>query len=166
MSTAKKPTPAAAPAEAPPEKKKGKSVLLLAVIGLVVLGGLGAGGWFLAPKFLGARPEAAEAKPKAEEVKATVALGSVVVNLAGEPRRYLRVAASLGVPGSKEVKEVEEAKAQVLDLLISVLGGADLDTLLSDDGRADLKAELLERVRAELGLTKVAKLYFTEFLVQ
>src|SRR3954470_1118013 len=99
-------------AEAAPAKK---SMLLPLIIGMVVMAVLGAGGWFfLAPKFLGT----AQAKPvshKPPPVKATVPLGSVVVNLPGEAKRYLRVGISLGVPAATEAKEVEEHKSQLLD---------------------------------------------------
>ncbi len=161
MSNVKAPAPAAA--EAAPAKKK--PLLLLLVVGIVLLGGLGAGGWFLAPRFLG-KPAPAEAKPKVEEVKATVSLGGVVVNLAGETRRYLRVAISLGVTDAKEVKEVEESKPQLLDLFISALSSAEADALTSEDERTELKKTLLERIHGELKLHKVARIYFTEFVIQ
>src|SRR5215470_12809568 len=84
------------------------------VIALVVLGGLGAGGWLLAPRFLHRTAAPAEAKPAPVVVKATVPLGAVVVNVLGQTRRYVRVSLSLGVANVKEVKEVEESKAQLL----------------------------------------------------
>lgn len=164
MSNAKAPAPAAAEPEAAPAKKK-KPLLLLLVVGVVLLGGLGAGGWFLAPRFLG-HPAPAEAKPKVEEVKATVSLGGVVVNLAGESRRYLRVAISLGVTSLKEVKEVEESKPQLLDLFISALSAAEAESLMSEDERTELKEALLERIHEELKLHKVSRIYFTEFVIQ
>lgn len=167
MSNAKAPKPAAAPpAESAAAPAKKKPVLLLAVVGVVLLGGLGAGGWFLAGHFLG-KPAPAEAKAKVEEpVKATVPLGGVVVNLAGETRRYLRVAISLGVASPKEAKEVEESKPQLLDLFISALSATEVEALMSEDERVELKESLLQRIHAELGLKKVSRIYFTEFVIQ
>lgn len=158
--------PAAAdapPAAAPPKKSP---LLLYGAVALVVLAAAGAGGWFLYPRvFGGAKSGAAEARVEVP-VKATVSLGAVVVNLAGDPRRYLRVAVGLGVPGPKEAKEVEEMKSQLLDLLIGVLSSAEVDTLTSEDGRAGLKDELLSRIREELKLERVGRVYFTEFVIQ
>jgi len=150
------------PAEAP---KKRSPLLLYGVVGLVVLAVLGAGGWFLVPRFFGAKPPAAEAKVE-DPIKATAPLGAVVVNLNGETRRYLRVAVHLGVPGPKDLKAIEEAKPQILDLVITVLSSAEVDTLASEDGRAELKEELLGRIREDLGLTKVGRVFFTEFVIQ
>ncbi len=153
-------------AESPPPKRK-SPFLLYAVAGVVVLGLLGAAGWFVVPRFLGAgKTGHAEAKPE-EAVKATVPLGAVVVNIAGtEARRYLKVGVELGVPGPKDVKTVEEWKPQLLDLLITVLSATSLEALSTGEGRVELKRALLARIRNELGLKKVSQVYFTEFVIQ
>ena len=152
--------------EALPQPVKGKGrLVVVAGLGLLVLTGGGAGAWWL---FLRApREDAAAHKPKVvEPVRVTVPLGPVVVNLNGEARRYLRVAASLGVAGPKEAKEVEERKPQLLDLLISVSSSAEVDVLTSEKGRTGLKETLLGRIHGDLGLSHVARVYFTEFVIQ
>jgi flagellar basal body-associated protein FliL len=163
MSTAAPPAAAAAEAEAvAPPKKRGPLVPLIA--GVVLLGALGGGAWFLYPKFFGAAQ--AKAAPVEPPIKVTVPLGAVVVNLKGETRRYLRVGVSLGVPAAADAKEIEEHKSQLLDVLISALSAADLETLTSDEGKAQLKKGLLARMREQLHLKKVARVYFTEFVIQ
>jgi flagellar basal body-associated protein FliL len=139
---------------------------LKSVIALVVLGGLGAGGWFIAPRVLHRTTAPAEAKPAPVVVKATVPLGAVVVNVLGQTRRYVRVSLSLGVPNAKDVKEVEESKAQLLDLVIAVLASREAEALAREEGREKVKAELLERIHHELKLEHVARVYFTEFVIQ
>jgi flagellar FliL protein len=153
----------AAAAAAVPKKKVG--VMKLAIIAVVALGALGGGGWFLAPRLLGKAPLAA-AKPAPVVVKATYGLGPVVVNIAGEARRYARVGVSVGLPSAKDLKEVEEAKAQLLDLIIAVLSEHEAEELVTADGREQVKEEMLERIREELHLEKVARVYFTEFVIQ
>lgn len=151
-----------------PAGAKRKSPLrLYALIGLVLLGALGGGGWFLAARMRApAEAPEAEAKPPAP-VKATLFLGSVVVNIGPpESRRYLKVGVELGVPDGKDTKEVEEHKAQILDLLISVFATASLEVLGSEEGRGSLKKALVERIHEELRLEKVSRVYFTEFLIQ
>jgi flagellar FliL protein len=168
--------PATAPAAAaaaevsetlPPRRKP---VMLYALIGVVVVG-FGAGGFFLAPRLLGGGAGHSEAKTEAKTeekelpTKATVPMGSVVVNLA-ETKNYVKVGLELGVADVKEVKEVGEAKARVLDLLITMLSTTPADTLASGEGRLELKEELLAKIREELGLHKVSRVYFTEFVIQ
>ena len=101
--------------------KRKAPLRLYALIGIVLLA-LGGGGWFfLARMRTHAEVPAAEAKPP-EPVKVTAPLGSLVVNIgAPETRRFLKVGVDLGVSDEKAAKEVEEHKAQILDLLISVL---------------------------------------------
>ena len=171
-SNAKAPASGARPPDPPAElvmpaepAKKRSPLLIYGVVGLVALGALGAGGWFLVPRVFGAKPATPAAKVE-EPLKATAPLGSVLVNLNGETRRYLRVAVYLGVPSAKDIKAIEEAKPQILDLIITVLSSADVDTLASEDGRAELKEELLGRIREDLGLSKVGRVYFTEFVIQ
>ena len=145
-------------------KKRGMLVPLL--IGVVLLGAIGAGAWFFVmPKFLGtAQAKAAPVEPP--PVKVTVPLGPVVVNLTGEAKRYLRVGLSLGVPAAADAKEVDEHKSQLLDLIISVFSAAEMETLTSEEGKTELKDELLERMHKELHLKSVSRVYFTEFVIQ
>lgn len=172
MATSKPPT--VAPEEsisAPLAKKPSPMRLVIVVVAVVLVAGLGAGGWLLLPRFMGKPTAAAAAPPAAVEtaVKTTVPFGALVVNLNGEARRYLRVAVSLGLSSArdaKESKEVEEAKPKVLDLLIGVLSSAQAESLLSEDGRAELKELLVDRIHEELGLEKVSRIYFTEFVIQ
>ena len=150
--------------EVAPKKKRG--LLIPLVIGVVVLAGLGAGGWFfVVPKFFGTA-HAKPAEPKEPPVKATAPLGAVVVNLKGEARRYLRVGVSLGLPDSHDAKEIEEHKSQLLDLLIQVFSAAEIETLTTEEGKAELKEELLEKMRDDLHMKKVLRVYFTEFVIQ
>lgn len=175
MSSEPQAKPAPAPAAAGTEAietaeqaapKRRAPVRLYALIALVLLAVLG-GGWFFAARFR-TPSSPAEAEVKREpRVKATLSLGSVVVNIGPpESRRYLKVGVELGVPDHKDTKEVEEHKAQILDLLISVFATSSLDVLGSEEGRAGLKKTLIARIHEELELEKVSRVYFTEFMIQ
>jgi flagellar FliL protein len=162
-------TAAETPAEgeaAPTRKPRGKLVVLLVVL-VVGLGGAGGAAWLLLPRVLGraAAPEKAEARPE-PPVRATVPLGAVVVNIAGEGRRYLKVGVDVGVADARAVKKVEEHKPQMLDLTITVLSRKDAATLSAPEGRAALKDELLAGMRGLPGLDAVVRVYFTEFIIQ
>ena len=148
-----------------PVQKSGKGRLMVFLLaGLVLGGGLGAGAWFFMPGLFGRGGKPAE--PPKVVVKATVPLGAVVVNLNGQERRYLRVGVSLGVADPKHAKEIEEHKSQLLDLVISVFSAADTEDLMSEEGKTEIKDGLLERMREELHLESVARVYFTEFVIQ
>jgi flagellar FliL protein len=149
---------------APAPARSKRSLVLVAVIGVVLVAGAGAGVWFLLPR--GQRAVAAKVVPADPEVKVTVPLGAVVVNLTGETRRYLRVGVSLGVPATADARLVEEHKSQLLDLFIAVLSSTPPDTLSTPDGKAAIKDTLLARIHEELHLGKVVRVYFTEFVIQ
>ena len=152
--------------EDPPPKKKTRALLFL-VVAVVLLGGGGAGGWFfVVPRYF-AHAKAEPETPPEEPVHETVSLGSIVVNVtSAQSRRYVKVGVSLGVPSEAVAKEVEKHKPELLDLLVTVLSTAELETLESGTGRTELKDELLSRIKDEVGLTRVVRVYFTEFLIQ
>jgi flagellar FliL protein len=156
---------AGAPEGAP---AKAKSPLLIYGIGaLVFLVVVGAAAWFLMPRLTGGGAAAHPEPPPELPVKATVPLGSVIVNLGPpEAKHYLKVGVELGVTSFKEAKEVEEKKAQILDLVITVLSTTPIETLGSGEGRLELKRSLVERMHEELRLEHVSRVYFTEFLIQ
>src|SRR5688572_11259176 len=103
--------------EEAPEKKRSKLPIL--IVAVVLLAGLGAGGWFLAPRFLGGAKAAPEEALVEEPIHAVVPLGSIVVNVNNpDARRYVKVGVELGVPTAVAAKEVEKHKPQLLDLLV------------------------------------------------
>ena len=158
-------------AEAPAPTRRLPVRLLLLLVGAVLLvAGLSAWGWLSFVRHAPAKAEAPEAQEKpaaAAPVKATLSVGSVVVNIgAPDTRRYLKVGVEIGVTDARETKELEEHKAQIVDLVISIFGAASLEVLGSEEGRLDLKKALLERIHEELRLEKVSRVYFTEFVIQ
>jgi flagellar basal body-associated protein FliL len=150
-------------ATAQPPSRMSRWLIVGVVFGLLGMAGIGAGAWFLLPRG-GAR--VAKAVAVEPEIKVTVPLGAVVVNLSGETRRYLRVGVSLGVPANSDARVIEEHKSQLLDLFIAVLSAAQPDSLTSPEGKAAMKDTLLSRIHEELHLSKVGRVYFTEFVIQ
>jgi flagellar FliL protein len=152
------PTPAATPA------RRRRWPLLAAGAGLLLVALAGAA-WVVLPRRVPAGPGGAP--PSAPTPTATVSVGGIVVNLADPgQRRYLKVAVDLGVATARDAKVVEEHKAQILDLVITVFSSKPAEALASAEGRAQVKDELLRRLRTELGLAAVRRVYFTEFLIQ
>jgi flagellar basal body-associated protein FliL len=151
--------------------KRKRSILRYGLIALVLVGLLGAGGWFLSPWLPAwarlARPEAKAEVKREPPIKHTVPVASLVVNLGRpESRRYIKIAVELGVAAAKHSKEVEEHKSQITDLIISTLAVTPVEALADEKGRAELKLELVEKIHAELKLEAVRRVYFTEFVIQ
>ena len=169
--------PAAAPAavdaeeEGAPKPKRKGSLVRYGVIGLVVVAVLGGGLWFLSP-YLPAwarlSSSSAKAAVKVEPpVTHTVPVANLVVNLGRpETKRYLKIGVELGLTSAKYAKEVEEHKSQITDLIISMLAETPVEALAEEDGRTELKRELVEKIREELKLEAVRRVYFTEFVIQ
>ena len=151
-------------AAVPSQGRRTGRLLIRTAIVLMAISSLGGAAWLVLPRLpFGGRAKAATVEPT---INATVSLGAVVVNLRGETRRYLRVGVSLGVPTTKDGREIEDHKSQLLDLFIAVLSTAEPEALTSADGKSAIKDALLARIHDELHLTKVGRVYFTEFVIQ
>ena len=153
-----------------PPAKKGRSKLLTIGGPLIVLllGGAGAGFWYVQNVRAAGT---AEKKPVQQESEATGLLqfGAFTVNLADPGgRRYLRVVVHLVLPDAEEAKKIEEE-----DIVMSKVRAAMLDTLsgrlateLSQPaGRTALKHAIVEAA-AHAGHMEVRDVLFQEFIVQ
>ena len=91
----------------------------------------------------------------------------LVVNLAetnGE--RYLKVDLVLQMSAPELSEELLAKKAQVLDLLITVLSRKNLEAVATPVGKNMLKEEIMEKINAQLETGSISNIYFTEFVVQ
>jgi len=131
--------------------------------------------------------KAEEQHPKAEEKKAEgghgeakgghgegkgkeapsnlVALPAFVVNLADpNARRYLKIVLNVEVTGNPELLEANQAKIRdALLMLLSTKTSQDLSTL---EGKILLRKEIVDRLNQAIGQAKVARVYFTDFVIQ
>jgi len=99
--------------------------------------------------------------------QSTLHLETFVLNLAdANQRAYLRVGIDLGL--NQEAKRAEETVpvAEVRDTILSVLGDARVDNLMTSAGKAKLKQDLLRALRERVPELGVEEVYFTEFLIQ
>jgi flagellar protein FliL len=190
---AKKQAEAEAPEE---KKKSGFLKYIILVILLLALAGGGYFAYlkFFAAKHAAPAPadSAAEATPKAEEHPAPkeekkaeggeakgghgekgkdkapsniVALPAFVVNLADpNARRYLKIVLDVEMTGNPELIEANMAKIRdSLLMLLSSKTSQDLSTL---EGKIMLRKDIVDRLNQALGQSKVARVYFTDFVIQ
>jgi len=134
----------------------------------------------------GAKTEEKQA-PKAEEKKAaesgghgeakggkggkdktpsnTVSLPPFVVNLADpNARRYLKIVLDVEMAGNPELLEANQAK--IRDALLLLLSSKTSQDLASLEGKILLRKEIADRMNQTLGQAKVARVYFTDFVIQ
>lgn len=140
-------------------KAGGKSHGLGVVLSIVMLAG--AGIWFWASH--GTESSANQSV----RVRSILHLETFVLNLAdADQRSYLRVGIDLGI--NREAKRGEDLApvAEVRDTILSVLGEAKGNDLMTTVGKAKLKADLLRALQERVPQIGAEEVYFTEFLIQ
>lgn len=171
--------------------KKSKKKLIIIIISVLLLGVLGAGGFFGYKWWMGRShaPAAENATEKAEgqggEAKAKgegsadnasagpegvgelVSIPPLLVNLA-EPqgRRYLKLALDIEVKDKIAADELNKSMPKVKDALILLLSSKTYEDLGSLENKILLKKEVVERLTLVLGEQKVLRVYITEIVVQ
>jgi flagellar FliL protein len=161
-------TPAAAPAPAP---KKGKRLIVLSAVGVLLFGGGGAGAYWMTRRGVvsaeaGAEKEAAHAK---ETPRGVLAFEPFVVNLTdGGGGRFLRVKVTLLVDAeeAEKLSKNEVTMARTRSAILELLAEQSSDHLVTAAGKAELKKAILERAGHVLAPAKVDDVLFSDFVVQ
>ena len=160
----------AAPADGAPaakaKKKLPMKLIIIAVGGLLVVGG----GGFGAYKMFFSHDEHEE-KPKVAEVKPAVFvdLPDVLVNLstAGTDRtQYLKVKIVLEVPDAEIVGKIQPLMPRVMDAFQTYLRELRPTDLDGSAGLYRLKEELTRRVNASVAPNHITAVLFKEIIVQ
>lgn len=175
--------------EAPGKSKS--NVVLLAVVGLVVLALVGAGGFFAAStlgganKTKGAREEPAKGESakeskggeggeggrgeegKKEGPSNVVPLDPIIVNLIGDDgRRLMKLTMHLAMATTTGATEAQGMMPQIKDSVITLLSSRTAEELLTPDGKARLKEQVMTRVNSLLIGEAVKNVFFVEFIIQ
>ncbi|MDO9412221.1 MAG: flagellar basal body-associated protein FliL [Pseudolabrys sp.] len=155
---------AAEGAAAAKSKLPSKKLMIMALAGVLVIGGGGFGGYKLF------------AKPKPEEVKANVVkpatfvdLPDVLVNLAnsgGDRTQYLKVKIVLELPDPLLVAQIQPLMPRVMDAFQTYLRELRATDLDGSAGLYRLKEELTRRVNVAVAPNKITAVLFKEIVVQ
>lgn len=183
-------------AEQPEKKKSGFLKYVILMLLLLLLGGGGYFAYLKFFMAKPAPPAAAETTetPKAEEHAAPaeekkaegghgeakgghgekgkdkapsniVSLPPFVVNLADQnARRYLKVVLDVQMTGNPELIEANMAK--IRDSLLLLLSSKTSQELATLEGKITLRREIVDRLNQALGQAKVARVYYTDFVIQ
>ena len=94
-----------------------------------------------------------------------VNLPPFVVNLADQnARRYLKLVIAVEMAGQPELLEANKAK--VRDALLMLLSSKTSEELSTLEGKILLRKEIVDRLNQALGQATVARVYFTDFVIQ
>ena len=162
-----------------------KKLIIIGVGVVLLLGGGGAGVYFLKPDWLpesirpkgkeGAHAGAAGEGEKGKNVKkeehgheVAADLDVFVVNLAGSGQtRYLRTMLSLGVKDEHMKEKIKQLSGKIRHSVIMYLTERKVDELADPEGKNKLRQELQKQINQAIGEEKlVTNVYFKEFLIQ
>ena len=160
----------------PGEGAQKKGFPLKLVILLVVVLGLGGGGFFawksgMLNRFFGGEKQAHASKAEKKEVPLDVgpmkSLDTFIVNLA-DPlgKRYLKVKMDLELSDEKVVPELEKRLPQLKDTILTTLCSKTYEEIGTLEGKMQLRMEIQARLNQHLKAGKIKNIYFTEFIVQ
>jgi flagellar protein FliL len=156
-----------AAAEAAPAPKGGRTVLILAVAGIVA--GLGAGFFGVGP-ILAKKKAATHAAPKkAEKAEAAInhAIENIVLNPAGSGgAHFLMVTATFELKDAGAEEFMKTHEAEIRDRLLALFGRRTVEELTEISARETLKKEVLDAIAPLFPKGAVEKVFFPQFVIQ
>jgi flagellar protein FliL len=150
---------------APAKRKLSLKVILMAVGGLVAIGGIGGGAYF----FFAHKSEAATA---ANQVKPPVFLDmpDILVNLSSggsnERTQYLKVKVVLELPDQELSAQIQPVMPRIMDTFQTYLRELRPTDLDGSAGLYRLKEELTRRVNAAIAPNQINAVLFKEIVIQ
>jgi flagellar FliL protein len=168
------------------EENMSKNVIIIICAAFVLLIGMMGAGFFLmwsqmsaavaqVQKENGAQEagDAEDAPEEQENIGPLYRLDTLIVNLGDHGgKRYLRTTMELElnpnekVDNSEVVEEVEKRLPQIRDSILMVLPTKLYADISTTSGKIALRDELIGKLNLLLKKGKIAKIYFTEFVVQ
>ena len=154
----------AAAAEPAKKKKPLAKIIIISVSVLIVLAGGGLG----AAYFLGHTGPAKKAVPApAPVIGALWPMEPFIVNLLdNQGERYLKIIMQLEVSNPLTLAELEQLKPKLRDNVLDLFTAKTYNELMEMGGKQRLRDEVAARVNSYLTKGKVAKVYFTDFVIQ
>lgn len=149
-------------------KKSSKKIILLALIGVVVLGAGGAGAWLVLGS-KGDAKEAHQAPPPPPPV--FVNLEPFTVNLQAEDEdHYLQAAISLQVKDEEAAERIKQNMPQLRSRLLMLLSSKTASELGTAEGKRKLSDEIVAQVKQPFAKgaagQEVGGVFFTDLVIQ
>ncbi|MCU0589662.1 MAG: flagellar basal body-associated FliL family protein [Syntrophobacteraceae bacterium] len=151
------------------EPKKG-SPLIKIIILVVILAGLGGGGFFAYGKFIKKAPAEGEQSPVAAahpEKQVICDWDPMLVNLADPGgKRYLKLGMKVELNNDRVLEEVKNRSFQIKDAMLMVLSSKEFDDIATPSGKQALKQEIVAQMNKIVKQGQVKDIFFTDFIVQ
>ncbi len=172
------PAPAAEGTEAPPAKGGPKLIIIAAVAGLVLGGGVGA--FVIAPKMGGGAAHAAEVTGEGEHAAAegdghggpaaataVHTIENLVINPANtNGSRFLLVTTTIVAKDEAAAAELKDRDAEIRDGIVTLLGGRTIEQLSDPSARDVLKSDLAAAIGALFKEGTVKRILLPQFVIQ
>lgn len=147
-----------------------KKMIIFAVIGVVLLLGIGAGLYFTG-MIGGKKDKEAETTEHASKKDAPgfyYDMPDIVVNLSDEDRkqRFLKLSISIEIPSKEDTAKLEAVMPRITDHFQTYLRELRVEDLRGSAGIYRLRQELLARVNSAADPVEVRDVLFREILVQ
>ncbi len=161
-----------APAEKAGSKKKLFIIIGIAVLVLLIGGGIGA--WYL----LKEKPVDEETKTPAQQIPVPnlkpqsqigpmVNVDEFIVNIiSGDAAHYVKASLTFELTNEQVKAEVEQRMPQMRDAVLLLISNKTYEELQDLQGKKQLKAELTTKINSFLQTGQVAAIFFTNFVVQ
>jgi flagellar FliL protein len=144
-----------------PQKGKGGAVkwIIVGMIVLVIIGAAAAGAFYFLPQMTGAQGV------KKEQPAIAWTLEPFIVNLA-DGDRYLKIVMQFEVHDPALPHELDMVKPRIRDAILDLLCSKSQADLVDPAGKQKLREEIIVQVNMALTTGKIAKVYFTDFVIQ
>jgi len=114
-----------------------------------------------------AKKDAKGSKGKAKKTLKPVSLPPLTVNLADPPgNRSLRLGLDVEITHLDAIASLKINKARILDGLILLIASRNVRDLITPEGKVLLKNEIAAKLNQIIGAPQIARIYFTEFMIQ
>jgi flagellar protein FliL len=158
------------PLQLPNPGNRKKTILILALVGLVFLGGAAFAslrlGWISIPGSSHAAKKE-PSKPEQPQIGVTLKLSPLVINLKEESgRHYLKVTVVLELSKKDGVEEVTKRMSSITDTVLLTLSDKQLQDLKRPESKDELKKELMTKINQLVDRQQISQIYFDEFLYQ
>ncbi len=162
-------TAGSAPADDPPAKGKGGGRRKLIMLGapVLLLGALGAGGWFsgLLPRLLGMGKPTGKLPPPPPVF---IDVPDMIANMNTDPSRprYIKLKARIEVAAGKDADAVAKLMPRIVDLFQTYLREVRPDDLRGAMGTYRLREELINRADVAIAPARIRDVLFVQMIVQ
>jgi flagellar FliL protein len=151
---------------APPKKSGSKKIIIIAILGVLVLGLSTAAGLYFMGMLGGSKAVSASAV-KAPKDHAYLDLPGILVNIAGTPKQqFLRLVVSIELDSPGDIGKIKPLLPRVIDRFQVYLRELRLDDIKGASGMHRMHEELLANINEAVAPVVVSDLLFKEMTIQ